>query len=820
MRPIDPTRLLLGRPTSCIGRDAELEALEAAYTTCETRREARLLLVTGPAGGGKSRVRHELLRGLLAGPRPPAVLQSRGDPLRQSTSYVLAAQLVRQAVGVREGEPRARLRHQLRDHVSRRVKGSDAMQVTHFLGELLGAAFDDRCDLKLRAARADPAAMADQIAGAFAQLAQAWTLRRPVILVLEDVHWGDAASVDLLAGVVARLVGSPLFVLAVARPPLRERFLSLFEMGKAIEIDLAPLPAPASTTMVRDAMGDAAARKNVGRVVARSQGNAFLLEELIREAADRGDDSDPPAAPSRDDAQEGAVAVARARLERLDPAARAIVRGASVFGSVFWLEGVVAVCGQSPAAVEPIIGSLIEREVVVPSEQQRLEGVRELAFRHDLLQCAAYATSSEQERRIGHQRAAAWLEQLGEDAEVVAMHWLRGGERARAAETFFHAARFRSSRAQPEAAARCALRALALGEPSKDAAHVVGARVQRLAKALRVSRRIDQAEALDGLERDVAVEPGATLVRVALTRAIDGLGADAAPGVLAPILADAASALGTIADFSEARRLLDRAAAVAANDEQALRHVRCASARVAFLEGDFGSAWETLSQTLLPEDPRERFEMLLMLAAAVVSVHGRDALARGLDYVSRAETLLAGQEDPVARVHCAMARFKCYFLTGQYARGVEASERGVEMAKAAGLRFDECAHLCNLGEQLLLLGQRERAREALEKSEAIAREAGLAAVQPYNAILLAYLDGSADRLANIAGGTWAAEQPFRQLQALYWLGHLLASGAERGARVALERARAIAETIRARTMADDCARALERLDTRGASLGD
>lgn len=827
-RSPDPTRALLGKPTSCVGREAELAVLETMFGECEVGGGPKVLLVTAPAGTGKSRLRHELVRRLLARSMPPMVLQARGDALRVSTPYGLVAEFVRQAIDVREGEPLEGVRQKLAEHVSALLGGRDTAQVTDFLGELLCASFDDRADLPLRAARGDAKAMADQVGVSFADIARAWSGRRPVVFVLEDLHWGDVASIRLLDGAVRRLSGARVFLLALARPEVHERVPGIFANRDMTEIRLPPLSRRASARLVEEVLGREVRGDDAERIIRRAEGNAFCLEELIRAVAERARrKSTPPPSPRLDALPETVIAVAQARLDRLEPEVRKVLRAASIYGDVFWLEGVAALVGEEAARLEPILAALVDHEAVIPSDPSRFGGFREFTFRHTLIREAAYSTLTEDDRSLGHDLAAGWLQELGEDGEVIALHALEAGDRARATESFASAGETRWSRAQADAAARCAVRALLVSEPTTEAGPIIAACTRLLARALKATRHIDVHEAIAGIEHHVpaarpALSDGPRLVRIAMDSALAPLRAASRPAVLVPILADAARAMAELSDFGEAKRFAQEAREVAGSDDLLLRQVRYATARIAYLEGELGQTWETLSQGVLPEDGRERLELLLMLSMAVVSVHGKEALDRGLDFVSRAETLLSSRGDaeapadslrgdPVAQVHCAKARATCFYFTGDYGAAAEATEEAAGLARDAGLRFEECSHLHNLAELRIRLGQPEQARGPLERSGAIARDIGLTQAEYHNAILCAHLDGRHDALLRLAAEAAAVSDAWRELHARYWLGRLLVDSGVPQARVTLERALELARTLKVRTMAEECAGLLAQL---------
>src|SRR5262249_5521725 len=137
-RDADPTRTLLGRATPCVGRDAELAMLEAVWNQCVDDGHARAVLVTGDAGVGKSRLRHELVRRPTEDGGDVQVWIGRGDPMRAGAAFGLLAPAIRRAAGILDGEPLEARQAKLRARVGRHLGSDDARRVTEFLGELVG----------------------------------------------------------------------------------------------------------------------------------------------------------------------------------------------------------------------------------------------------------------------------------------------------------------------------------------------------------------------------------------------------------------------------------------------------------------------------------------------------------------------------------------------------------------------------------------------------------------------------------------------------------------------------------------------------------
>ncbi|HVR05630.1 MAG TPA: hypothetical protein VMS02_06275, partial [Solirubrobacteraceae bacterium] len=179
-------------------------------------------------------------------------------------------------------------------------------------------------------------------------------------------------------------------------------------------------------------LGDTVGSDTVERLVKQADGNAFYLEELIRAVADGRGAALP----------ETVLAMVETRLARLPPEARRVLRAASVFGEMCWEGGVALLLGEAmaPAVVAEWLAMLIEQELLVARPDSRFPGERELAFRHALLREGAYATLTADDERLMHRLAGEWLEHRGEtDPMVLAGHFQRGGDGARAAGFYLRA---------------------------------------------------------------------------------------------------------------------------------------------------------------------------------------------------------------------------------------------------------------------------------------------------------------------------------------------------------------------------------------------
>jgi hypothetical protein len=211
-----------------VGREREIDALQALFEACTGEGVARAVLVSGPAGIGKSRLRREaLLRFGALVPDAP-IWTARARIGGEAAPFALLGSILRGAGGRAPG---------------------------------------DR-------------------ASAFPSLAAATLESGPLIVVLEDLQWADEASVLAVDQALGQLGDRPLFVLALARPEVHERFPRMWADRGAQEIHLGGLGRRAAARLVHHALGDHADPAEVAAFVERAGGHPLHLEELLRAAAD------------------------------------------------------------------------------------------------------------------------------------------------------------------------------------------------------------------------------------------------------------------------------------------------------------------------------------------------------------------------------------------------------------------------------------------------------------------------------------------------------------------------------------------------------
>jgi hypothetical protein len=425
---VEAFRLLMGRPTPFVGRDKELGTLELTLDECVREQVARSVLVTALPGMGKSRLASEFV--LRVQTRGAArVLYARADPMAARSALSLAQELIRAASALRSGSPLAAQRERLRAYLGSCVEAIAVDRLAEFLGEMVGISGNVEPSPYLRAARDDAAVMSEQTRRAFETWIDAECALGPLVIVLEDLHWSDAATLTYLEAMLRRRLESPLLVLALARPEVHELFPALWRNTALHEIQLGGLPRRAAERLVRVVLGQAIDQTVLERMALRADGNVFYLEELIRHVHE-----------SSAELPDTVLMMVQSRLERLDSSARRVLRAASVYGEKCWAGGVAALAGRA-ADTDSQLELLADQEILLRSPEARFAGEREYRFRHALLREGAYAMLTERDRPAAHRDAAAWLERAGErDPWILSEHFERGGDRERAIEWLVRAA--------------------------------------------------------------------------------------------------------------------------------------------------------------------------------------------------------------------------------------------------------------------------------------------------------------------------------------------------------------------------------------------
>jgi tetratricopeptide (TPR) repeat protein len=808
----DRSRTLLGQRTPFVGRERELRTLEAIFDECVGDQVARVVLVTAPPGLGKSRLRRELSDRLRARHPELQLFLGRGDPMRAGSPFSLLVPALRYATGVRDGEPAAEAAAKLAARVAEVAAGDDARRVATFLGEILGVHEGGAEHVQLRAARSDPQLMGDQLRRAWEDFLGAECARQPVLLVLEDLHYGDLPSVKLIDAALRNVAG-PLLVLALARPEVHALFPGLWGERATTEIRLPELSPRAAAQLARAVLGELDDGE-LGDLLDRAGGNALYLEELVRARAEGGQ---PGALP------ETLLAMVQLRIEGFPPEARRILRAGSIFGEVFW-PGALGEVGDARERGE-WLRLLADKEVLARRLEARFPGEEEWAFRHSLMREAAYASFAAPERARAHRAAGEWLEARGEsDAMLLAAHFERGGEPRRAVGWVARASEQALEGNDFALALERAELALSWGATGRAAAalHLVAAQAHAFrggnAEAIAAARRaISSAPRGDAVWAHALAQMAPAAGKIGDRAALAELaGALTAPPALPPAgptlnaaarLVTSLRILGMTDEADRVEPLLDAPAdtiepGVAARVAVA-RSIRCANA------GDV-AGYLRLSEAAVAAfegagDLRGALGARANVGFALVELGdyaGAVATLRATLATARRLGVAAATSAALLNLGWALAR------SGALDEGLAVEREAVRTFAAQGARTYQGSASLYLGRMLLEQGDVAGAREALE--DALGFLAAAAPLHTYARAALAEAHLAAGRRDAALAEAEAAAAALEALGELH----------EGEAYVRLLHARALASAGRPDDAAAALARARARLHARAAHLSD
>jgi class 3 adenylate cyclase len=384
--------------TPYVGRSRELTLLRDAFERAVGDRTVQLATVLGVAGMGKTRLTAEFLASLDG---RALVLRGRCVSYGEGVTYWPLVEIVRQAAVLTGAESEQEARDALR-----RLLGAapDAQEVTERIAPVAGLG-------------GHPSAPEDT-AWAVRRLLEQLTRDRPVVLVVDDLHWAEPGLVALVEDVCQWLLDAPLLVLVLARPEFLDD-QPQWGGGRtnAVAALLEPLAGGDVEALVAGVLGGVLPAEALSRVSELAGGNPLYLEHLLAMLVEDGvlvaDGSGWVLAAAVEQIQMPAsiTALIAARLDRLPPEERAVLGPASVMGQVFYRTALSALSPMDDVARH--LSALVSKGLVRPATSD-IPGQDALRFGHVLVRDAAYATLPKAVRADLHERFARWLDKVGE----------------------------------------------------------------------------------------------------------------------------------------------------------------------------------------------------------------------------------------------------------------------------------------------------------------------------------------------------------------------------------------------------------------------
>ncbi len=452
------TRGVEGIETRMIGRQAELNRLQQALFTAMEDRQLQMFTITGDAGVGKSRLLHEFDIWAKTLAQPFYFFKGRALQELQRLPYSLIRNLFALRFQIEDTDPLPVVRHKLEQGASEALgAGEDSQMRAHFIGHLVGFEFGESPHLE--GVLDDPKQMRDRALTYLADYFKALATQLPVLILLEDLHWADDSSLDVLNHLALALVDQPLMIVSAARPPLFERRPHWGE-GHPFHrrIPLEPLSRRDTRRLLEEILQKVDRVPDALRelVIAGAEGNPFFVEEVVKMLVQdgvilKGEDQwqvDPSRlievhVPST------LRGVLQARLDRLPALHRTILQQASVMGPLFWDLAVVRISESAVESVEEAeilstLSALRGAEMVFQRETSAFARAQEYVFKHAVLREVTYESLLESLRSIYHGLAADWLmeqggERAGEYNGLIADHLELAGRTAEATDYFLQA---------------------------------------------------------------------------------------------------------------------------------------------------------------------------------------------------------------------------------------------------------------------------------------------------------------------------------------------------------------------------------------------
>jgi class 3 adenylate cyclase len=408
------------------GRDAELRTIKDLYHAAAERRVPRLVLVSGPAGVGKSRLGWEFEKyadGLKA-----QVWWHRGRCLSygEGVAFWALAQIVRQRLGIAEEDPPEAAAAKLAAGLDRFVPDPAEHSYAGLrLSRLLGVAFGGD---------GGEALSREELFAGWRLFFERLAAVQPVVLLVEDAQYADTGLLDFLDHLIDWVRDLPVYALVFARPELGQARPGFGAGRNRSTLTLDPLDA-ASMDLLVDALVPGMPPAARAKITHQAQGIPLFAVETVRSLIDR-DIVQPVEGVYRLTGDVGELAVPdslhallAARLDALDPGARRLVADAAVLGTTFPAEALVAVSGRDEPSVRAALVDLVRREVLSVSADPLSPERGSYQFAQQMLRQVAYDTLSRRDRKARYLAVAAHLRTAfpgdGEEVtDVIARHYL------------------------------------------------------------------------------------------------------------------------------------------------------------------------------------------------------------------------------------------------------------------------------------------------------------------------------------------------------------------------------------------------------------
>jgi class 3 adenylate cyclase/tetratricopeptide (TPR) repeat protein len=703
------------RTIPLVDRRHEMALLTGTFERARESSRAHVVTILGERGIGKGRLVEELLAGL---PEGTEVLIGRDSAFHEDPAFAALADMIRRRLGIETDPGPEKLRELLGELVVGRSDPSEVEQVTARLGLLLGLEDEERPQNPYRSA---------EIRAGMVSFVQGLARSGPVVIVLEDLHMGRSALLELVDGVLSEVRRLPVLVVAVGReepPGSRSQWAPAH--ADALTIRLEPL-APTDALELAKAAGETLDEETAERVARQAGGNPFFIVEttgmLMHEQGEE------PHGPTTAGVLPPTVqAVVASRLDHLPETARNLFRIASVFPGSAFHESRLALVTE----VDPEILKRLEEEEVIVGDRERPGRWR---FRHELLRDVAYESLAKRDRRRLHDRMAEGLRSEGESehARQIAYHLeeaaraaldLDPGDpepRRRAVAALRRAGDLARWRMEARAAIDLYGRGLAMAGPEEG----WGSEESRILAGMGESRywlgEYDAAE--ESLRRALDVGRGEAGTRAMAQR------------FLADIL------LNIRGDPDGAAVLFDQAldAARELGDQWAMARTLLMAGWAPYWRDDIEGAEAAFEEALriARANPKGDTWAEARALVALASISGRDGPAAALEIADRALAMGREMKDPFTVATAQERRGSPLRAMWRLEEAFDASDEAVRIYRDLGARWELASALGDRGATHRMSGRLAEAEQDLRESLELCRQLGDRTLVAYTASELA-----------------------------------------------------------------------------------
>jgi class 3 adenylate cyclase/tetratricopeptide (TPR) repeat protein len=405
--------------TLFVGRDSELALLGETFSRALREPSTQLVTVVAEPGVGKSRLVWEFRESIDRRPGLVRWRQGRCLPYGDGITFWALGEIVKAEAGVLETDTPGQALEKLAQVAEIVDDASDRAWITERLAPLVGAQ------------EAVAGVGREEAFSAWRRYLEALAAHRPTVLVLEDIHWADAALLDFVEHLLDWAADVPLMVVATARPEL---YGARPDWGggrrNSTTLGLSPLSDADTARLVSSLLErPLLSAETQASLLERAGGNPLYAEQFVRMLGESGAGGDLP---------ETVQALIAARLDTLTPELKGLLQDASVLGKVFWTGALAAMGGRTREDVLSGLRELVRREFVRPARVSSMRDEEEFSFWHVLVRDVAYVQIPRAARGRKHVHAAEWIEGASEKrtsdhAEFLAYHYALALDLGRAA---------------------------------------------------------------------------------------------------------------------------------------------------------------------------------------------------------------------------------------------------------------------------------------------------------------------------------------------------------------------------------------------------